>query len=687
MSAPARIAAAIRRFGFARNLTAVAAVAFAALALPAVASADPPAVTIENATNPTVSTADLEGTVDPKGQSTTWRFQYIDGVHYAENLQSSYPPFLSALNGPSGTTSVAKTVTGQLTGLQANTTYHVRLLAENLDGQSEAAAAGTFTTAQAAPLVNTYPSEPVGSETAALDGVVAPRNEATTYWFEWGTEDCEFSACQSTPHAPAGFNEIQQINLPGGENGEGEWNLTFEGQTTSNLQTNPTGAAVQLALEGLSTIGTGNVSVTGASSSYEYLITFTGALADTDVEQVTTANGPNPMPGNLGVRTVLQGGYRTSPKHVSHSLTNLEPETTYHFRLVAENSIGTTETPDREFTTTDTEPVCPNQGMPGTNLLPDCRAYEMVSPPSGKDGADVQAESHLTFSSASGNGVAYATSAGFGDVQGTTTSGQYLARRTGIPGTNGWSSHSVSPPVIAPDAIAASNGNLPVFAAFNSDLTGAIYRSWSTLSKYPDTKVAEVANLYRLEDLDAADPTAQLLTDSNVTIPLDPYTKRTLKTFFVGASQDFSHAFFDSPFNLTTNGAPNNSAGGYGGEFFEYSDGGGVRNVGQIPTGSDTQCDDVGGPACVATHSSPALGVGSYAEHTVSSDGSRVIFVAQENLYMRENGNVTYQLDASERHRRAGSRIPRREPRWAQRLHRHHPTAGRLGHGQQRRHL
>jgi hypothetical protein len=64
---------------------------------------------------------------------------------------------------------------------------------------------------------------------------------------------------------------------------------------------------------------------------------------------------------------------------VAH-LSNLQPNTTYHYRTVASNTVGVVDGPDRTFTT---EPAsCQNaahRAGPGANL-PDCRAYEMVTP-------------------------------------------------------------------------------------------------------------------------------------------------------------------------------------------------------------------------------------------------------------------------------------------------------------------
>jgi hypothetical protein len=63
-------------------------------------------------------------------------------------------------------------------------------------------------------------------------------------------------------------------------------------------------------------------------------------------------------------------------------LENLEKGVVYHFRLVAENPFGTTTTEDQSFNFFP--PKCPNlqvRQQTGTNFLPDCRAYELVSPP------------------------------------------------------------------------------------------------------------------------------------------------------------------------------------------------------------------------------------------------------------------------------------------------------------------
>ena len=66
------------------------------------------------------------------------------------------------------------------------------------------------------------------------------------------------------------------------------------------------------------------------------------------------------------------------------SASGLVPGSTYHYRLVASNELGTVYGPDQTFTTlTAEQAACPNEQRRGgfAARLPDCRAYELVTPP------------------------------------------------------------------------------------------------------------------------------------------------------------------------------------------------------------------------------------------------------------------------------------------------------------------
>lgn len=92
--------------------------------------------------------------------------------------------------------------------------------------------------------------------------------------------------------------------------------------------------------------------------------------------------GPSEQYGNATAEHSVEG---QSPSQVEVSLFGLQPATVYHFRFVASNVVETVFGPDRTFTTLS-EPgdrSCPNaQFRTGRSAsLPDCRAYELVSPP------------------------------------------------------------------------------------------------------------------------------------------------------------------------------------------------------------------------------------------------------------------------------------------------------------------
>lgn len=76
-------------------------------------------------------------------------------------------------------------------------------------------------------------------------------------------------------------SEVQTVTVTGTPTG-GTFTLTFDGQTTGGIAYNAATAAVQSALQGLSTIGAGNALVTGSAGG-PYTVTFAGTLASKNV--------------------------------------------------------------------------------------------------------------------------------------------------------------------------------------------------------------------------------------------------------------------------------------------------------------------------------------------------------------------------------------------------------------------
>ncbi len=80
-------------------------------------------------------------------------------------------------------------------------------------------------------------------------------------------------------------NEVQNLNMIGVPNANRFFTLTFNGQTTRHLHYNSTAAEVQAELELLTTIGAGNVGVTGGAGA-NWNIEFIGTLQQTNVATI-----------------------------------------------------------------------------------------------------------------------------------------------------------------------------------------------------------------------------------------------------------------------------------------------------------------------------------------------------------------------------------------------------------------
>lgn len=103
-------------------------------------------------------------------------------------------------------------------------------------------------------------------------------------------------------------DEVQTLNRGGATGGTATF--SFNGSEQSAAVTFgaalPTAIALQTALEGLSTIGTGNVAVTGAAGG-PFTITFQGDLADTDVPLIAFVDSTTGGTGLTIVETVKGG--------------------------------------------------------------------------------------------------------------------------------------------------------------------------------------------------------------------------------------------------------------------------------------------------------------------------------------------------------------------------------------------
>jgi hypothetical protein len=119
-----------------------------------------------------------------------------------------------------------------------------------------------------------------------------------------GNQADAFAAVSTQTNGSAAENEKQSINT---QATSGTFKLGFDpdgagplpAESTTDIALLSSAAAVQAALEALPAIGAGNVSVvehsTGEGPTGDHTVTFTGALANTDVAELTATDGATPL--------------------------------------------------------------------------------------------------------------------------------------------------------------------------------------------------------------------------------------------------------------------------------------------------------------------------------------------------------------------------------------------------------
>ena len=407
-------------------------------------------------------------------------------------------------------------VSAKLSGLQGNSSYHLRLRATNTDGEDALVATNFKTTA--VPQVQTLDAVP-STESATLVGRVNPFNAPDTYQFEWGV-----------------------VEGPGDE-------------------------------------------------TYENVVP------------------PSPLPLNGESQGIHAA---TAP------LAGLAPNTTYHYRI----SVTNTQTSqvvrgeDRVFKTTTVTPPpgpCPNESSrvgPSAGL-PDCRAYEFVSP--GLNGAGFyNYPSPYGAAAADGNSITYEVKDAPLDGEFSTPQNIVVNERT----ADGWSvTRSLAPAQSGPQR--RFFGAVTVLSSVDSQQ----WITWSTGEAPPPAKSAGLNGNNGYFNLHKPDGTW-------ISISNEP-TEEGFQ--FAYATPDFSHILFGS---LATQ-----NLGEPQGAVYEWADNE-LRVASVLPGPSQTLV----GNARPAASNNGAL-------QPLSEDGNAVLFIDNNTgtLYLRVNHSQTLEPAKSRR--------------------------------------
>ena len=316
-------------------------------------------------------------------------------------------------------------------------------------------------------------------------------------------------------------------------------------------------------------------------------------------------------------------------------LTGLQPGTTYHYRFVAQGS-GSEGQPvfaaESAFTTRTPAPApnreCANQTfrVAAAALLPDCRAYEMVSPVE-KSGADVSVAANVTGYPAgldqldpSGEELSYSVYRSFGDSPAGPYTSQYLASRDPAAG---WSSHSITAPGKGGSVLTGTFQLDREYRAFSTDLSQGWLFSQNGVPLDPNAPEG-YANLYRRK----SDGSYEAM----VTLTPPATSPETFVPRLQGMGGECT--VFSANDKLTEDAAATSNR-----QLYENC-GGVLSLVSMLPTGGaapEASAGTLGGDDRA----------GQFA-NAVSADGSKVFWSNDENdpgkLYARIDGSETLAL-------------------------------------------
>jgi hypothetical protein len=504
----------------------------------------------------------------------------------------------------------------------------------------------------------TTAAESVKNTTATLRGVVNPKAPATVSWFfEYNTgSSCTGPGAATTPvHGPEEVQERgEEQHLAGLRPGTGYTACLVARneaeEATSSNEVSFTTTAVKPTIEKQSVS-----SLTSTEAGLSAAIDAEGSPTSYSVQYGTSEAYGSESPhvgvgapvGNVGALAYLGG---------------LLPAIEYHFRFVASSPLGTTFGGDVAFTTPTAEgapptATCPNQRLLGFSpLLPDCRAYELVSSagkegetytPSGPAARGFEVEDTQTerpFRAAATEPflafIGDPDSLGGAGSQGKGLGEQLLARRGPNAGPAGWEESNISPP--AGEGEHGFNSGITVYEALSPDLSAGVFVTGEEPIRSP-AEPQGPAGCPVLYSHSVADNRNHALFTTTTTPEFCGQVtfnvnKPTEAMLFAGSSKGGSQALFQTSAALIPQ---TTQTVGEGANLYD-SLSGVLRLINVLPDGKGVEPNATFGGPPVQAQNPPGF------SHVISPDGSRIIWssvealagagVAQPKaLYAREN--------------------------------------------------
>ncbi len=533
------------------------------------------------------------------------------------------------------------------------------------------------------PRPDTLVAAPVGNTKATLNAKVNPEGEATTYHFQYISDE-DFKAAGNsfgagtveTPESAsigADF-ELHPVSAPlTGLFPETVYHFRAVATNASGVDVGPTSSfetkePVEFGELWSTDVGTDSATLhaeanpLGIASTARFQYVEQTQFEATDFTGAEQVPAPPAEPFDLGEGEAM--------KELSAQISDLQEGTTYRYRLVVTNRCKPEPAPLCDFAEVEgtfttfaelkTIAGCPNDQLRAEGsgeFLPDCRAYEMVSA-AEKNGANVEPLANvagyaagLDQSALDGDSLSYSSYKAFADPASSPYTSQYLARRDDGAG---WQSEATSPLRAGPSLMTNFSAQLDrQYQAFSADLCSG----WVVQDANPTLAPAAIEGypgLYRRSNCAGAGDYEALITlEPPATAPPNLPPKNFIPEM-QGSSADGSVALFTVNDNLTADAPAQPPACAAGADtsgekclsrLYEAGESG-LRFVCILPDGSAYP-----GACAAGTPDTKKPGRFANLQNAVSEDGSRIFWSASGGgpgpLYVRIDGTETIEVSAA----------------------------------------
>ncbi len=611
-----------------------------------------------SASLPTPTAASVFAELDTDGIPTEYH------LAYSTEENGFYIPVAGTEGSVSVAEDFAPTKVAHLTGLTPQTVYYVRAFASNSLGSATETA--TFATSPAQPRPNVGLPDNVSATAAHVPGTVIPDSSETHWRFETASSETGPWTPGVEGTIPAGEADQEphsfSTDLTGLNPATIYYVRLFAENAAGSQTTSPIGfetagppAAVTFAtrvLDGESFRVLGSVDPRSVTTDAHYHVEY---VTQQHFEAEGFANPETSPDVDLGV-----GAHRTEERSqegkanlllyqsqiVGVTLPGLQSGVTYHYRLLAHSEAGVIAGAEQTFTVPVPAPAQPSVSCPNESFrsglaarLPDCRAYELITPASkngAQDNFNYGSASSLARLGEGGEHVLLRTLAKYGSDPNPFVSDYVFDRDP----TAGWRMTSLTPPGSGEDTY------LPeIFSADLSQVALARYSepTYQSHSADQDLLLGPDGGPYTPV---ASTPFNQLLENGEGKDMWAAATPTLSK--LVVMTRD--HALPGLPQSTTAAGLP---------DLYEYTARAGLAQV-----NVDSQGHTIGVcGARVPLGSENFEGyVDVFAAHAISEDGSKIFFEAipdgpcpagglrydpavyHSHLYMRVNGSETVDI-------------------------------------------